>query len=58
MDPAIHSEAAVGEVLRWNLYGHDFRYAGPLFIHQLSHAWIDFRGLQYRFMREKRCDYF
>ena len=41
-----------------NLYGHDFLYAGPLFIHQLSHAWIDFRGLQDRFMREKRCDYF
>jgi hypothetical protein len=41
-----------------NLYGQDFLYAGPLFIHQLSHAWIDFRGLQDRFMREKGCDYF
>ena len=41
-----------------NLYGHDFLYAGPLFIHQFSHAWIDFRGIQDRFMREKRCDYF
>jgi hypothetical protein len=41
-----------------NLYGHDFLYAGPLFIHQFSHAWIDFRGIRDRFMREKDCDYF
>ena len=41
-----------------NLYGHDFLYAGPLFVHQFSHAWIDFRGIQDRFMREKGCDYF
>jgi hypothetical protein len=41
-----------------NLYGHDFLYAGPLFIHQFSHAWIDFRGIQDDFMREKDCDYF
>ena len=41
-----------------NLYGQNFLYAGPLFIHQFSHAWIDFRGIQDRFMREKGCDYF
>ena len=41
-----------------NLYGYDFLYAGPLFIHQFSHAWIDFRGLRDDFMREKNCDYF
>ncbi len=41
-----------------NLYGYDLLYAGPLFVHQFSHAWIDFRGIQDRFMREKRCDYF
>jgi hypothetical protein len=41
-----------------NLYGYDILYAGPLFIHQFSHAWIDFRGIQDRFMREKQCDYF
>ena len=41
-----------------HLYGHDFLYAGPLFIHQFSHAWIDFRGIQDDFMREKDCDYF
>ena len=41
-----------------NLYGHDYLFAGALFMHQFSHAWIDFRGIQDRFMREKRCDYF
>lgn len=41
-----------------HLYGTDFLYAGPLFIHQFSHAWIDFRGIRDAFMREKDCDYF
>jgi hypothetical protein len=33
-------------------------YAGPLFTHLFSHAWIDFRGLRDEFMREKNSDYF
>ncbi len=41
-----------------NLYDIDFLFAAPLFIHQLSHVWIDFRGIQDEFMREKRSDYF
>jgi len=41
-----------------NLYGIDFLYAGPLFIHQFSHAWIDFRGIRDAFMRDNRSDYF
>lgn len=41
-----------------NFYGQDFLVAGPLFIHQFSHAWIDFRGIRDDFMREKNCDYF
>ena len=41
-----------------NLYGYDFLYAGPLFVHAFSHAWIDFRGIQDRFMREKKSNYF
>ena len=41
-----------------NLYGYDLLYAGPLFIHQFSHAFLDLRGIQDRFMREKQCDYF
>jgi hypothetical protein len=44
---------------RWRkLYGHEFLYAGPLFTHQLSHVWIDFRGIQDEFMRAKGIDYF
>jgi hypothetical protein len=41
-----------------NIYGQEFLYAGPLFIHHFSHAWIDFAGIQDPFMREKNCDYF
>ena len=33
--------------------GRDLLYAGPLFIHQFSHVWIDFRGIHDAFMREK-----
>jgi hypothetical protein len=53
------SYSAWTSTYQWeNLYGHEFLYAGPLFIHQFSHAWIDFRGIQDRFMREKGIDYF
>ena len=41
-----------------NLYDRDVLYAGPLFVHQFSHAWIDLRGIRDSFMREKRTDYF
>jgi hypothetical protein len=44
---------------KWRkLYGYEFLYAGPLFIHQLSHMWIDFRGIQDRYMRKRGLDYF
>jgi hypothetical protein len=44
---------------KWKkLYGHEFLYAGPLFIHHLSHMWIDFRGIQDAYMRSKAIDYF
>jgi len=38
--------------------GQEYLYAGPLFTHQLSHIWIDFRGIQDAVMREKGLDYF
>lgn len=41
-----------------NLYGFEFLHAGPLFIHQFSHLWIDFRGIQDAFMRSMKSDYF
>ena len=44
---------------KWRrLYGRDVLYAGPLFIHQFSHIWIDTRGIRDKFMTSKRTDYF
>lgn len=44
---------------RWEqCYGYHYLYAGPLFTHQLSHIWVDFRGIQDAFMRSKGIDYF
>jgi hypothetical protein len=40
------------------LYGFEYLYSGPIFIHQLSHVWIDFRGIQDEFMRKVGIDYF
>ncbi len=40
------------------IYDIEFLYAGPLFIHQLSHVWIDFRGIRDAFMRQRDLDYF
>lgn len=53
------SYLAFTETYQWKkLYGIEFLYAGPLFIHQLAHLWIDFRGIQDEFMRDKGIDYF
>ena len=41
-----------------NIYDYEFLYAGPLFIHHFSQAWIDFAGIRDRFMCEKKSDYF
>ncbi len=51
--------AAWASTYEWkNCYDIDYLYAGPLFTHQLSHIWIDFRGIQDAFMRGKGIDYF
>jgi len=53
------SYAAWASTYKWERsYGREYLYAGPLFTHQLSHAWIDFRGIQDAFMRDKGIDYF
>ena len=53
------SYAAWTETYRWaDTYGQQYLYAGPLFIHQMSHCWIDFRGIQDAYMRDKGIDYF
>jgi hypothetical protein len=47
------------ETYNWKrIYGEELLYAGPLFVHQLSHIWIDFRRVQDAFMRAKGSDYF
>ena len=44
---------------RWDtFYGYDFVQFSPLFGHQYSHIWIDFRGIQDAYMRSKGIDYF
>jgi len=40
------------------VYGFDYLYAGPLFIHQFSHMWIDFRGIKDDFNKRAGFDYF
>lgn len=53
------SYAAWALTYQWEQsYGQEYLYAGPLFTHQLSHIWIDFRGIADAFMREKGIDYF
>lgn len=39
-------------------YGIEYLYAGPLFIHQFSQMWIDFRGIRDDFSRQAGFDYF
>lgn len=44
---------------RWgDYYGQTFLNFAPLFGHQYSHAWIDFRGIQDKWAHEKQIDYF
>jgi hypothetical protein len=39
-------------------FGQAFVVFPPLFGHQYSHVWIDFRGIQDAYMRDKGLDYF
>ena len=53
------SYRAWASTYRWkSVYDTEYLYAGPLFTHQLSHVWVDFRGIQDAFMRERGIDYF
>ncbi|MGY1424917.1 glucoamylase family protein [Lysobacter sp. A289] len=43
----------------WGVYqGEEYLSFGPLFGHQFSHVWIDFRGIRDEYMRERGIDYF
>jgi hypothetical protein len=53
------SYAAFCSTYEWKkLYDRELLFSGPLFTHQLSHLWIDFRGLRDASMRERGSDYF
>jgi hypothetical protein len=53
------SYSAWTSTYQWReVYDHELLHAGPLFTHQLSHLWVDFRGIQDEYMRGKRIDYF
>ena len=53
------SYTAWASSFRWKkLYGYEFLFAAPLFVHQAPHVWIDFRGIQDDYMRQKGLDYF
>lgn len=57
LDPA--SYRATAAKYSWKtIYGYEYVYAGPLFIHQYPHIWIDFRSIQDDYMRQKGIDYF
>ena len=52
------SYAAWTSTYEWKtIYGHELLYGGPLFIHQYSHIWLDLRGIQDAFARDKGIDY-
>ncbi|KAG1471112.1 hypothetical protein G6F57_011512 [Rhizopus arrhizus] len=43
----------------WGVYqGQEYLSFGPLFGHQYSHVWIDFRDIQDAYMRERGSTYF
>jgi hypothetical protein len=47
------------EGYRWGaFYGYEHVNFGPLFGHQYTHAWVDFRGIQDAYMRGRGIDYF
>ncbi len=57
IDPAGYK--AWSSTFEWKCYYNlEYIYAGPLFIHQLSHVWIDFRGIQDEVNRKYGLDYF
>ena len=40
------------------VYDIEYLYAGPLFIHQMSHVWLDTRNIRDDVMRARNLDYF
>jgi hypothetical protein len=57
IDPAAWTEFT--RTYQWaDFYGQQHVNFAPLFGHQYSHIWIDFRGIRDAYMRDKGIDYF
>jgi hypothetical protein len=55
----VESYAAWASTYQWKeIDGYECLAGGPLFLHQYSHCWLDLRGIQDAFMRDKGIDYF
>jgi hypothetical protein len=55
----VESYQAYASSYKWKtIYKYEYLFAGPLFNHQFSHVWIDFRQIQDEFMRKYGSDYF
>ncbi len=57
VDPAAWTEWT--RSYKWDSFqGQALLQFGPLFGHQYSHIWVDFRGIRDAYMRERGIDYF
>jgi len=55
----VESYQAHTATCRWRkVYDYEYLFAGPLFMHQFSHVWIDFRGIQDESVGARGLDYF
>ncbi|MDZ4701043.1 MAG: glucoamylase family protein [Rhodothermales bacterium] len=51
-------EAYTGTYTWGDFYGQEHLQFSPMFGHQYSHVWVDFRGIQDAYMRGRGIDYF
>lgn len=56
--PASTYQAWTDSFVWKHCYGIDYLYSAALFTHQLSHVWLDLRGIADEPMRDKNLDYF
>jgi hypothetical protein len=57
IDPAAWTEWTTTHTWK-RFHGYDLVQFAPLFGHQYSHIWVDFRGVQDAYMRSRGIDYF
>jgi hypothetical protein len=55
----VESYAAWTSTYQWaTIFNQELLHSGPFFTHQVSHLWVDFRGIRDSYMRDKDSDYF